>query len=178
MAESNIWDKGERVRKARVHLKFDVETEGAYPADELPFVVGVMGDYSGNDSGAEFKPLRDRKFVDIDRDNFGSVMSRIAPGLKFRVKDELKGDGSEFEAQLAFRSLDDFLPSNVAAQIPQLKAMLDQRDKLKTLLSKLGSSPKAGDLMDEILKNTELQDQLRRELGEANGPTGGEPPAG
>src|SRR5262249_7806993 len=97
----SIYDKKERVRKPRVHIRYDVETEGGVEQRELPFVVGVMGDFSGNPT-EPLKPLRDRKFIQIDRDNFNEVMSRMKPGLTFKVKNTLQNDGSEFGVNLKF----------------------------------------------------------------------------
>jgi type VI secretion system protein ImpB len=91
---SSIHDKLKRVRKPRVHITYEVETEGAAVVRELPFVVGVMGDFSGNPS-EPLKPLKDRKFVQIDRDNFNDVMARMTPGAKFKVDNTLANDGSQ-----------------------------------------------------------------------------------
>src|SRR5437588_3984893 len=115
MAES-IHDKLERVRKPRVHITYTVETEGAEVEKELPFVVGVLGDFSGNPT-APLKPLKDRKFVQIDRDNFNDIMARMTPGLNIKVENTLKGDGSEMGVQLKFESLQDFEPGNVVKQV-------------------------------------------------------------
>src|SRR6516164_7939368 len=108
---SSIHDKLERVRKPRVHITYQVETEGAEVIKELPFVVGVLGDFSGNPT-APLKPLKDRKFIQIDRDNFNEVMARMTPGLNLRVQNTLKNDGSELPVQLKFESMEDFEPAN------------------------------------------------------------------
>src|SRR6059036_3569512 len=105
MAES-MQHKLDRVRKPRVHITYDVETEGATVKKELPFVVGVLGDFSGNPS-EPLKPLTDRKFIQIDRDNFNDVMARMTPGVNLKVENTLKGDGSEMGVQLKFRSMED-----------------------------------------------------------------------
>ncbi|HYT88629.1 MAG TPA: type VI secretion system contractile sheath small subunit, partial [Gemmataceae bacterium] len=102
---SSIHDKLDRVRKPRVQITYKVETEGAEVEKELPFVVGVMGDFSGNPT-QPLKPLKDRKFIQIDRDNFNDVMSRMTPGLNLRVKNALKDDGSELGVQLKFGNMD------------------------------------------------------------------------
>jgi type VI secretion system protein ImpB len=112
---SSIHDKLKRVRKPRVHITYEVETEGAAVQRELPFVVGVVGDFSGNPT-EKLKPLKDRKFVQIDRDNFDEVLSRMTPGLNMRVENTLKGDGSEMPVNLKFESMADFEPVNVARQ--------------------------------------------------------------
>src|SRR6476660_971985 len=108
MAES-IHNKLERVRKPRVHITYQVEIGDAKQEKELPFVVGVLGDFSGNPT-EPLKPLKDRKFVQIDRDNFNDVMARMTPGLNLKVQNTLKGDGSEMAVPLKFRSIEDFEP--------------------------------------------------------------------
>lgn len=173
MMADNIYDKSGRVRKARTHIRLDVEKGDAEPDNELPFVVGVMGDYSGNDSGLAKQPLRDRKFVPIDRFTFDSVMAGIAPGLKIQVQDTEREDEATFEAQLSFRTMNDFSPARVAEQIPQLKAMLEQREALKSLLAKLGSDPKVGDFLEEILSSTEKREKFLREVGRLAGEDSG-----
>src|ERR1700737_1156851 len=107
MSSSSIHDKLERVRKPRVHITYQVETEGAVVEKELPFVVGVLGDFSGNPT-EPLKPLKDRKFIQIDRDNFNDIMARMTPGLNMRVDNTLKGDKSELPVQLKFESMEDF----------------------------------------------------------------------
>ena len=134
MSES-IHDKLKRVRKPRVHITYDVETEGAVVQKELPFVVGVLGDFSGNPT-EPLKPLKDRKFIQIDRDNFNDVMKRMTPGLNLRVENTLKGDGSEMAVQLKFNSLEDFEPANVVKQVEPLRKLLETRDKLRDLAAR------------------------------------------
>src|SRR6202046_5387491 len=109
MSSGSIHDKLGRVRKPRVHITYQVETEGAMVEKELPFVVGVLGDFSGTPT-APLKPLKDRKFIQIDRDNFNDVMARMTPGVTFRVENTLADDGSEMPVSLAFSSMDDFNP--------------------------------------------------------------------
>src|SRR5215204_5803538 len=101
----SIHDKLERVRKPRVHITYQVETEGAEIEKELPFVVGVLGDFSGNPS-EPLKPLKDRKFIQIDRDNFNDVMGRMTPGFEGKVENTLAADGSEIGVQLKLNSMD------------------------------------------------------------------------
>src|SRR5580765_1901110 len=132
----SIHDKLERVRKPRVHISYQVETEGAAVEKELPFVVGVLGDFSGNPT-APLKPLKDRKFIQIDRDNFNDVMGRMTPGVNLRVENTLVDDGSEMAVNLAFGSMDDFHPARIADQVEPLRKLLQTRDKLRDLLSKV-----------------------------------------
>jgi len=159
-----VHHKLERVRKPRVHIKYEVETEGAVVTKELPFVIGVLGDFSG-DPTEPLKPLKDRKFVQIDRDNFNDIMKRMTPGLNFRVENTIKGDGSEMAVSLKFNALEDFEPAKVAEQIPALKNLLDTRNKLRDLLTKVDRSEDLENLLERILQNTEELNQLSDELG-------------
>src|SRR3954469_21686609 len=132
----SIHDKLSRVRKPRVHITYQVETEGAVVEKELPFVVGVLGDFSGNPT-EPLKPLKDRKFIQIDRDNFNDVMARMTPGLNLKVENTLKGDGSEMAVNLKFKSMGDFGPAKGVEQVEPLKKLLDTRNKLRDLMSKV-----------------------------------------
>jgi len=173
MAES-VHEKLKRVRKPRVHITYDVETEGAVEQKELPFVVGVLGDFSGNPA-EPLKPMRDRNFVQIDRDNFNDVMKRMTPGLNLRVENTLKGDGSEMAVQLKFQSMEDFEPGKVSQQIEPLRKLLETRDKLKEMLTKVDLSPDYEEVLQQILENTENIQKLAGELGvEASGGEEGE----
>jgi type VI secretion system protein ImpB len=163
MAES-IHEKLKRVRKPRVHITYDVETEGAVVQKELPFVMGVLGDFSG-DPTQPLKPLRDRKFIQIDRDNFNEVMSRMTPGLNMRVENTLAGDGSEMAVQLQFNSMDDFEPAKVAKQVEPLRKLLETRDKLRDLLTKVDRSEDLESVLEQVLENTEQLKKLSAELG-------------
>jgi type VI secretion system protein ImpB len=160
----SIHDKLARVRKPRVHITYQVETEGAQIERELPFVVGIMGDFAG-DPTEPLKPLADRKFVQIDRDNFNDVMARIAPGLNIKVDNTLAGDGSQMAVNLKFNSLEDFEPARVAEQVPALKAMLETRAKLRDLMSKVDRSEELEGLLDEVLQDKDKLSKLSAELG-------------
>jgi type VI secretion system protein ImpB len=161
---ASVHDKLNRVRKPRVHITYDVETEGAAIERELPFIVGVMGDFAG-DPSEPLKPLAERKFTQIDRDNFNDVMARIAPGLNMKVENTLAGDGSEMGVNLKFRSMDDFEPAKVAEQVPALKALLDTRSKLRDLMSKVDNSEKLEELLDEVLQDEAKLKSLSDQLG-------------
>jgi type VI secretion system protein ImpB len=163
MAES-IHEKLKRVRKPRVHITYEVETEGAEILRELPFVVGVIGDFSG-DPTQPLRSLADRKFIQIDRDNFNDVMARMTPGLNIRVANKLADDGSEMAVSLKFQSLDDFEPARVAEQVPALKALLETRNKLRDLMSKVDRSEELENLLEQILKNENELKSLSGELG-------------
>ncbi|MBL8350396.1 MAG: type VI secretion system contractile sheath small subunit [Burkholderiaceae bacterium] len=161
---NSVHQKLARVRKPRVHITYDVETEGAAIVRELPFVVGVMGDYAG-DPTEPVKPLAERKFIQIDRDNFNDVMARIAPGLKIKVDNTLAGDGSQMAVDLKFKSMDDFDPAKVAAQVPALKALLETRSRLRDLMSKADLSEELEGLLEEVLQDKAKLDALSDQLG-------------
>jgi type VI secretion system protein ImpB len=163
MAES-IHEKLKRVRRPRVHITYEVETEGAEVLRELPFVVGIIGDFSG-DPTQQLRPLADRKFIQIDRDNFNDVMARMTPGLNIRVANKLADDGSEMAVQLKFDAIEDFEPARVAEQVPALKALLDTRNKLRDLMSKVDRSEQLESLLEQILKNENELKSLSGELG-------------
>jgi type VI secretion system protein ImpB len=163
-AMASVHDKLNRVRKPRVHITYDVETEGAAIERELPFIVGVMGDFAG-DPSEPLKPLAERKFTQIDRDNFNDVMARIAPGLNMKVENTLAGDGSEMAVNLKFRSMDDFEPAKVAEQVPALKALMETRSKLRDLMSKVDNSEKLEELLDEVLQDEAKLKSLSDQLG-------------
>jgi len=168
MSES-IHNRLERVRKPRVHIKYDLETEGAAVEKELPFVVGVMGDFSGKPT-EPLKPLKDRKFVQIDRDNFNDVMARMTPGLEYKVQNTLQEGGGDIGVQLKFRSLDDFEPGRVVEQVEPLKKLLETRDKLRDLLTKVDRSEDLEGILEKVLQNTDelkkLQDELKGKSGD------------
>ena len=161
---SSVHDKLARVRKPRVHITYQVETEGAEVIRELPFVVGVMGDYAG-DPAEPLKPLGERKFTQIDRDNFNDVMARIQPGLNLKVDNTLAGDGSQLGVNLKFKSLDDFDPAKVAEQVPALKALLETRGKLRDLMSKVDRSEDLEKMLEDVLQDKDKLGQLSAELG-------------
>jgi type VI secretion system protein ImpB len=161
---ASIHEKLNRVRKPRVHITYDVETEGAEIQRELPFVMGIIGDFSG-DPTKPLAPLAERKFVQIDRDNFNEVMSRIGPGLKLRVDNTLAGDGTEMAVDLKFNSIDDFEPGRVVEQVPALKQLMETRNKLRDLMGKVDRSAELENLLEQVLQNeTELK-SLSSQLG-------------
>ena len=165
----SIHDKLKRVRKPRVHITYEVETEGATVEKELPFVVGVLGDFSGNPTKKP-KNLKDRKFIQIDRDNFDDVMARMTPGLDLKAENTLKGDGSEMAVHLEFNSMDDFEPANVVKQVEPLRKLLETRDKLRDLLTKVDRSEDLENVLEQVLENTDQLKQLSADLGiEASG---------
>ena len=153
-----------RVRKPRVHIIYEVETEGAVVQKELPFVVGVLGDFSGN-AGLEKKPLRERKFVQIDRDNFDEVMANIKPGLTFTVENAIEDNGSTMSVELHFDRMADFEPANIVAQIKPLKDLLDIRNKIRDLSTKIDRSEDLEKILEDLLQNNEQLKSVSSELG-------------
>lgn len=160
----SIHEKLNRVRKPRVHITYDVETDGAQIIRELPFVMGVMGDFSG-DPTQPLKPLAERKFIQIDRDNFNDVMARMAPGLKLKVDNTLANDGSQMAVDLKFNSIEDFDPERVVEQVPALKSLLETRNKLRDLMSKADRSEQLESLLEQVLQNDAELKSLSGELG-------------
>ncbi len=160
----SVHDKLKRVRKPRVHITYDVETEGAKVVRELPFVVGVMGDFSG-DPTQPLRPMTERKFIQIDRDNFNDVMQRMTPGVKMRVDNKLADDGSQMAVDLKFNSIEDFEPARVAEQVPALKALMETRNKLRDLMSKVDNSPELEDLLEQVLKSEDDLKKLSGQVG-------------
>jgi type VI secretion system protein ImpB len=160
----SIHEKLKRVRRPRVHITYEVETEGAEIVRELPFVVGVLGDFSG-DPTQQLRPLSERKFIQIDRDNFNDVMARMTPGLNLRVENKLTGDGTEMAVGLKFNAIEDFEPARVAEQVPALRALLETRNKLRDLMSKVDRSEQLENLLEQVLKNESELKALSSELG-------------
>src|SRR5262245_13870916 len=161
---ASIHKKLERVRKPRVHITYEVETGGAAVKRELPFVTGVLGDFSGNPQ-TPLKPLKDRKFIQIDRDNFDDVMAKMTPELNMKVENTLAGDGSQMAVSLKFNSMDDFTPGKVVEQVEPLKKLLETRNKLNDLLSKVDRSEDLEEILEKVLKDTEKLNKLKGELG-------------
>ena len=172
---ASIHEKLDRVRKPRVHITYEVETEGASVVRELPFVVGVMGDFSG-DPTKPLQRLQDRKFVQIDRDNFNDVMARMTPGLDLKVENTLRKsdeEPSEIAVKLAFKSMEDFEPARIVEQVPALKKLMETRNKLRDLMSKIDRSEDLEALLDRVLQNNEDIKKISESLGTAGEPEKG-----
>ncbi len=163
MSES-IHDKLKRVRKPRVHITYDVETGDAQETKELPFVMGVMGDYSGDNTDNK-KSLKERKFVNIDRDNFNQVMGNVNPTVNMKVENTLAGDDSEMAVDLSFKHMDDFDPAAIVNQVDPLKQLLEARNKLRDLMSKADRSEELEGILEDILQNTDKVTSISEELG-------------
>ena len=151
---SSLQHKLDRVRRPRVHITYDVETGGALKKVELPFVVGVLADLSGQPKDA-LAPLKDRKATYIDRDNFNDVLARAGARLALRVPNMLTDPNSKLAVELNFKHIDDFEPARVAEQIGPLKQLLDMRQELTQLLSRMEGNDKLEQLLSDVLANTE-----------------------
>src|SRR3954454_19005336 len=150
-----------RIRPPRVQITYDVEIGDAIQMKELPFVAGIMADLSGKPAEALPK-LKERKFVEIDRDNFNDVLASCAPRLALRVDNKLDGkDDSKLNVELNFRDIDDFGPVAVVKQIEPLRKLFDTRQKLMDLLGKLDGNDKLDALLQEIVDNPENQKALK-----------------
>lgn len=161
---ASIHEKLGRVRRPRVHITYEVETDGAQIVRELPFVVGVVGDFSG-DPTQPLRPLAERKFVQIDRDNFDEVMQRLGPGLHLKVNDKLGDDGGFMAVDLKFNGIEDFEPGRVLDQVPALKALLETRNRLRDLMSKADRSEELELLLEQVLKNKDDFEAISGQLG-------------
>jgi type VI secretion system protein ImpB len=165
MAKS-VQQKLTRVRPPRVHITTDVETGGAIEMKELPFVVGVLGDFSGQPLEA-LPTVRDRKFVEITPDNFDAVLESMKPHLALTVDNKLQPnnpDSGKLKLDLTFKSLEDFEPQRIAEQVPALKELLDLRTKLGDLKGSFQGNPNFEEQLDEIVRSTEKRAQLAGEI--------------
>lgn len=172
MARQSTQHKLDRVRSPRVHITYDVEVGGAIEIKELPFVMGVLGDFTGQPTEALTR-LRDRKFVEVTPDNFDSVLAGMKPHLAFSVENKLAEDANagQLKVDLNFKGLQDFEPEQVARQIKPLRELLDLRTKLSDLRGSLQGNDKLDELLQDAISNTEKLDKLRSEVkpeGESN----------
>jgi len=169
MAES-LQHKLDRVRAPRVHITYDVETGGAIEKKELPFVMGVFGDFTGLPEEPQPR-LKDRKFVEVNPDNFDSVLAAMKPHLSFSVENKISDDpdAGQIKVDLKFRSMEDFEPTQVARQVKPLKDLLDLRTRLSDLRGSLQGNDKLEELLLDAVSNTEKLDKLKGELGKGEG---------
>ena len=167
MAES-LQHKLDRVRRPRVHITYDVETGGAMKKTELPFVVGVLADLSGQPQ-QPLRPFKERKAVFIDRDNFNDVLARAEPRLALLVPNKLTDPNSKLAVELNFKQMDDFEPAQVAAQIAPLKQLLDMRHELTQLLNRMEGNDKLEQLLADVLANTEKATAVARAMDASSG---------
>ncbi|WP_087024140.1 type VI secretion system contractile sheath small subunit [Thaumasiovibrio subtropicus] len=154
-----------RVSKNRVSITYDVETNGAVETKELPFVVGVIGDFSGHKPEDEKVDLEEREFTGVDKDNFDTVMGQIHPRLNYKVDNVLTEEDSQFEVSLDFKTMKDFHPESLVSQIDPLQKLVDTRNQLRDLLSKADRSRDLERLLKEVLQSTDAIQGLAEELG-------------
>jgi type VI secretion system protein ImpB len=166
MANKGTQHKLDRVRPPRVHVTYDVEVGDAIELKELPFVMGVLGDFTGQPE-QPLARLRDRKFVEVTPDNFDSVLEGMKPHLAFSVENKLseESDAGQIKVDLRFKSLEDFEPENVARQVKPLKELLELRSRLSDLRGNLQGNDKLDELLVEAVNSTEKLEKLRGELG-------------
>jgi type VI secretion system protein ImpB len=166
MARTSAQHKLDRVRPPRVQITYDVEIGGAIELKELPFVVGVLGEFTGNPE-QPLPRLKDRKFVEVNPDNFDSVLEGMRPHLSYAVENKLSDDPSapQLKVDLHFKKLEDFEPGNVAKQVKPLKELLDLRTRLADLRGTLQGNDKLEELLLDAVGNTEKLDKLKQEIG-------------
>lgn len=152
----------QRVRPPRVHLTYDVEIGDAIEQKEVPFALGVLGDFSANSDKPQAK-LKDKKFIGVDMDNLDEVMAGIAPRAVYRVPNKLTEKGGEFAVELKFKSMDDFRPEAVVQQVEPLRKLLEARTKLADLRNKLAGNEALEDILNDVLSNTEQLELLGKE---------------
>jgi len=171
MAKESVHKKLDRVRPPRVQVTYDVEVGDAIETKELPFVMGVLGDFSGQPREALPK-LKDRRFVEVTPDNFDSVIESMRPHLAFSVENKLSDDpnAGQLKVDLDFKSLDDFSPAAVANQVKPLKELMDLRTRLSDLRGALQGNDKLDDILLDAVKSTEKLDKLKGELGSGKEP--------
>ena len=155
--------KLERVRPPRVSITYEVETGGAIEMKELPFVMGVLADLSGNPA-QPLPRLKERKFVEVNPDNFDTVLKSAQPRLQFTTENKLQPDGSKIAVELKFESLEDFSPDKVAEQVKPLRELLELRTKLADLRGRLQGNDKLEEILQETINDAEAMRKLRAEI--------------
>lgn len=166
MGRDSTQHKLDKVRSPRVQITYDVEVGGAIEIKELPFVMGVLGDFTGSPT-EPLPKLKDRKFVEIDPDNFDTVLAAMKPHLAFAVDNKLSDDpnAGQLRVDLNFKSMDDFEPANIVKQVPPLKELLDLRTRLGDLRGSLQGNDKLEESLLNAVSNTELMEKLKGEMG-------------
>lgn len=173
MSSKSTQHKLDRVRSPRVHITYDVEVGDAIELKELPFVMGVLGDFTGQPT-EPLPRLRDRKFVEVNPDNFDAVLDGMKPHLAFSVENKLSEDpnAGQLKVGLHFRSLEDFEPENVARQVGPLRELLDLRTKLSDLRGTLQGNDALDEALLEVVKDPSKIEKLKKEMGDKGGQNG------
>lgn len=177
MAESTQ-HKLDRVRPSRVQITYDVEIGNAIEKKELPLVVGILADLSGKPDTPPAK-LVERRFVDIDRDNFNEILSSISPRATLQVDNTISGDDSKLNVELRFNHIEDFDPVNLVKQVVPLRRLFEARQRLRDLLTKLDGNDDLDQLLQDVVANTEGLQEIKAARPEAEAAPAGdsEPPA-
>ncbi len=166
MARESTQHKLDRVRSPRVQITYDVEIGDAIELKELPFVLGVLGDFTGQPT-EPLARLKDRKFIEVNPDNFDQVLESMKPHLAFSVENKLSEDpnAGNIKVDLNFKSMDDFAPENVARQVAPLRELLDLRQRMSDLRGSLQGNDKLEELLRESVSDENKLNQLRKEIG-------------
>lgn len=171
--KQSLQHKLDRVRAPRVQITYDVEVGDAIEMKEIPFVVGVLSDLSGKPD-EPLPKLKDRKFVEIDRDNFNNVLAGMKPRLAFKVDNKITNDDSKIAVELRFKSMDDFHPEQVVQQVEPLKKLADARLKLSELLNKLDGNDRLEELLQQVVNDTASLQKLGEQAGVGSGKDAGD----
>ena len=166
MAKESLQHTLDRVRSPRVHITYDVEVGDAIEMKEIPFVVGVLADLSGKPD-EPLPKVKERKFIEIDRDNFNTVLAGMKPRLAYRVDNKLTNDDSQIAVEMRFQSMEDFHPEQVAQQVEPVRKLVEARGRLSELLNKLDGNDRLDDLLQDVISNTDDLEKLGQEAGVA-----------
>lgn len=164
MSSDNLQERLGKDCSPRVQIEYAVDTDGAIEMKELPLVVGVMGDYSGQPADP-LPNLKDRKFINIDKESFDKVLKGMRPRLAFQVENTLTKDGTNLPIELNFNAMADFEPANVAGQISPLRKLIEARQKLSDLRNKMFASERLEELLAEVIQSTDQLQALAQETG-------------
>ncbi|HSI87988.1 MAG TPA: type VI secretion system contractile sheath small subunit [Pyrinomonadaceae bacterium] len=162
--KESLQHKIDRVRPPRVQITYDVEVGGAIELKELPFVIGVMGDFVGKPE-EPLPAFKNRKFVEVDPDNFNQVLAGMKPRLAYTVDNKMQDDGSKMGVELKFNSIEDFEPDQVAQQVEPLRKLVEARQKLADLRSKMDGNEKLETLLEDVIGSADKQKELSDALG-------------
>jgi type VI secretion system protein ImpB len=163
--------KLDRVRPPRVHITYDVEIGDAVEKKEIPFVVGVLSDLSGKPE-KPLPSLKERKCIEIDRDNFNNILEGMKPRLAFKVDNRMENDDTKIAVELTFNTLDDFHPERIAQQVEPIRKLVEARKKLYNLMGKLDGNDKLEALLQDVISNTDKLEMLNKS-SETSGDTAG-----
>jgi type VI secretion system protein ImpB len=162
--KESLQHKIDRIRPPRIQITYDVETGGAIELKELPFVVGVMGDFTGKPE-EPLPTIKNRKFVEIDPDNFNQVLAGMKPRLAYTLDNKMQDDGSKMGIELKFKNIEDFEPDSVVQQVEPLRKLVEARKKLSDLRSKMDGNEKLESMLEDIISNADKQKELGQQLG-------------